>query len=272
MMDSSDQRLAALENVFASCATAAVACSGGVDSMTLAYAAHRAMGARVTVYHALSAAVPPAATERVHRYAAREGWAFRVLDAGEFSDENYLANPPNRCFFCKSNLYATLSAAANGAQLFSGTNVDDLSDWRPGLKAAETYKVRHPFVEAGFSKADIRDLAAAYGLQDIAELPSAPCLSSRVESGIRIDPKVLRTIDRVETLIRDRLNPGTVRCRIRSGGLVIELDDETLAGLPDAARNELIGSVRASVALDAALTVTFAAYARGSAFLRATLK
>lgn len=271
-MRNSDPRVAALDEVFAGCATAAVACSGGVDSMTLAFLAHRAMGSRLTVFHALSAAVPPAATERIREYAERHGWDLRVVDAGEFSDENYLANPANRCFFCKTNLYATLSAAADGAQLFSGTNVDDLGDWRPGLKAAEAYKVRHPFVEAGLSKADVRGLAVEYGLADIAELPSAPCLSSRVESGIRIDPKALRTIDRVETLIRDRLDPQTVRCRIRSDGMVIELDDETLSDLPDASRNELIGTIRASVALDPAVTVTFATYARGSAFLRATLK
>ncbi len=271
-MTNPDPRIAALEKVFAGCATAAVACSGGVDSMTLAYLAHRTMGARLTVFHAISAAVPPAAIQRVRQYASTEGWALRVVDAGEFSDENYLANPANRCFFCKTNLYATLSAAAEGAQLFSGTNVDDLGDWRPGLAAAEAYKVRHPFVEAGLAKADVRDLAAVHGLQDLAELPSAPCLSSRVESGIRIDPKALRTIDRVETLVRDRLDPETVRCRIRADGMVIELDDETFAALADASRNELISTIRAVAALDPAVMVTFAAYARGSAFLRATLK
>lgn len=195
-----------------------------------------------------------------------------MLDAGEFSDENYLANPANRCFFCKTNLYGTLSAAAGGARLFSGTNIDDLGDWRPGLKAAEAYRVRHPFVEAGLSKADIRKLAATYGLKDVAELPSAPCLSSRVESGIRIDPNMLRTINRVETLVRDRLNPETVRCRIRLEGMVIELDSETLADLGDASRAELIEVIRANVALEPAVAVTFANYARGSAFLKATLK
>ena len=187
-----------LQDVFNSCDTAAVACSGGVDSMTLAYSAHLAMGPRVTVYHAVSAAVPPSATQRVKAYAAREGWKLNLINAGEFNDENYMQNPANRCYFCKSNLYGTLVTQANGAQLFSGTNTDDLSDWRPGLKAAANNAVRHPFVEAGLAKADVRALASSYGLDDIAELPSAPCLSSRIETGIRINVKALRSVDRVE--------------------------------------------------------------------------
>jgi uncharacterized protein len=271
-MSNPERNVAALEEVFASCAAAAVACSGGVDSMTLAFLAHRKMGPNVSVFHALSAAVPPVATERVHKYASREGWDLRVVDAGEFSDENYLANPANRCFFCKTNLYGVLSTAAEGTQLFSGTNVDDLGDWRPGLKAAENHNVRHPFVEAGLSKGNVRQLAAMHGLNDIAELPSAPCLSSRVETGIRIDPEALRTIDRVETLIRDRLNPETVRCRIRSDGVVIELDDQKLGELTHASRDELIGAIKSSFQLARSSRVVFAAYSRGSAFLRGTLK
>lgn len=261
-----------LAAVFDSCKTAAVACSGGVDSMTLAFAAHRSMELRVTIFHAVSAAVPPAATERVRTYAAREGWNLRLLNAGEFADENYMANPANRCFFCKSNLYDTLTKAADGAQLFSGTNVDDLGDWRPGLKAAKNHSVRHPFVEAGMTKADVRALASTYGLSDIAELPSAPCLSSRVETGIRIDAQALRAIDRVETMLRERLNPETVRCRVRAAGVVVELDEATLDGLVPAMRSNLVDDIKAAFAHAPDAAVSFAAYARGSAFLKAGLK
>lgn len=262
----------ALRQALESCGPVAVACSGGVDSMTLAFAAHRVLGARAGVFHAASPAVPEAATARVRAYAAREGWGLTVLDAGEFADENYMANPANRCFFCKTNLYGTLAEAAGGAQLVSGTNLDDLGDWRPGLKAAEAHEVRHPFVEAGMTKADVRALAAALGLEDIAEMPSAPCLSSRVETGIRIDEKSLRAIDRVEVLLRARLAPETVRCRVRAEGVVVELDVATLEGLSAAARNELAASVSAAFAHIPGARVSYQPYTRGSAFLKETLR
>jgi uncharacterized protein len=261
-----------LQNVFASCERAVVACSGGVDSMTLSFVAHRIMGDRVTIIHAVSAAVPHAATERVKAYAAREGWTLRILDAGEFGDENYMTNPANRCFFCKSNLYGTLFRVAGGAQLFSGTNVDDLGDWRPGLKAADDYQVRHPFVEANLTKADVRALASSHGLDDIAEMPSAPCLSSRIETGIRIDVDALAAIEKVEAMLADRLNPGTLRCRVRFDGIVIELDEATLGRLSEPMRGELAHDIRAAFAHMPSATVAYQTYARGSAFLKDTLK
>lgn len=259
---------AALRRVFDSCQAAVVACSGGVDSMTLAFAAHRAMGGRATVCHAVSPAVPAAATERIRAHAAREGWTLTILDAGEFADENYMANPVNRCFFCKSNLYGTLTARAGGAQVLSGTNLDDLGDWRPGLKAAEDHQVRHPFVEAGMTKADVRALAADFGLHDIAEMPSAPCLSSRVETGLRIDPATLLAIDLVESQVRAGIKAETVRCRMRAEGVVIELDPAALAALPGALRAEMTARARAAFAHRGGVAVTFAPYARGSAFLK----
>ena len=266
-----------LQNVFNSCDAAAVACSGGVDSMTLAYSAHQSMGQRVTIFHAVSPAVPPVATRRVKDYAAREDWNLKIVNAGEFDDENYMQNPANRCFYCKSNLYSALSQHANGAQLFSGTNMDDLGDWRPGLVAADNNAVRHPFVEAGLTKTDVRALAARYGLDDIAELPSAPCLSSRVETGIRINAGALRSIDKVETLLRNRLTPDTVRCRVRSDGVVIELDQATLSTLDDQTQRELATEIEQSffnttASSNTGMTVYFAAYNRGSAFLQDTLK
>lgn len=264
-MTNSDIFLVRLHAVFDSARPAAVALSGGVDSMTLAFRAHSFMGPDVAMYHAASAAVPESATERVKAYAARHGWDLRIVDAGEFGDERYLANPSNRCFFCKSNLYGTLSSLT-AAQLFSGTNTDDLGDWRPGLKAAENNSVRHPFVEAGMSKADVRAMAAAHGLDDLAELPSAPCLSSRVETALRIDPATLRAIDAAETLLRRELAPQTVRCRVRQAGVVVELDEATLASLSVAGRAALSDRIRAT--FGDSRTVQFQSYLRGSAFLR----
>lgn len=236
--------------------------------MTLAVIAARRLGVAVSMYHAVSPAVPAAATRRVKTYANREKWQLTVLDAGEFGDERYMANPANRCFFCKTNLYGTL-AAETGGQLLSGTNLDDLGDWRPGLKAAAAENVRHPFVEAGIDKATVRRLAAHFGLDDLAELPAAPCLSSRIETGLRIEAGLLPLIDRVETLLRDRLAPETVRCRVRKGGVAIELDEATINRLDAAGRQALTSEIElVFAARRPGGPVTFEAYRRGSAFLR----
>lgn len=253
-----------LAGVLEECRPAAVALSGGVDSMTLAHVAHRVLGREVEMFHAASPAVPRDAGRRITEHAAREGWRLRVIDAGEFANEQYLANPANRCFFCKSSLYGTLSAQTD-AQLLSGTNVDDLGDWRPGLLAAEDHAVRHPFVEAGMTKQEVRRVAASLGLEDVAELPAAPCLSSRVETGIRIQPRLLRAIDEAEALLRHRLRARTVRCRARGRGVVIELDPEALAGLDVDQRKELARAIDAECGLEVR---EFTEYAQGSAFLR----
>ena len=266
-MSAMTEHLEALHRCLDDCAPVAVAVSGGVDSMTLAFVAHRRLGTAASLIHAASAAVPPMATRRIEAYAAREGWALTIFDAGEFADERYLANPANRCFFCKSNLYRRL-AAETGDQLLSGTNLDDLGDWRPGLQAAEANHVRHPFVEAGINKAAIRRLASFFGLDDLAELPSAPCLSSRVETGLRIEPALLPVIDRVEVLLRARLSSRTVRCRIRKDGVVIELDQMTIDALNPSLKRSLADEIEAVLAGWRSGPVAFEAYRRGSAFLR----
>ena len=120
-MTDPDAMLPRLEAVVRAMGPIAVAVSGGVDSMTLAVVAHRACPGRVRMAHAVSAAVPPQATERVRRHAAREGWVLRVLDAGEFGDPNYRANPSNRCFYCKTNLYGYI-ASVSDRPIVSGTN------------------------------------------------------------------------------------------------------------------------------------------------------
>ena len=136
----------------------AVAVSGGVDSVTLATFAHRAAGSRAEVFHAVSPAVPEEATERVKWLATNQGWRLRIVDAREFVDENYLANPVDRCFFCKTNLYGCI-ARHSDAQILSGANLDDLGEYRPGLNAAKLHSVRHPYLEAGIDKTAVRSLA-----------------------------------------------------------------------------------------------------------------
>jgi len=246
----------------------AVAVSGGVDSMTLAYVAHRAAAPHCSIYHAVSPAVPASATARVRRRAAAESWDLHVIDAREFDDPRYLENPADRCFFCKQNLYAAITAQTE-SQVVSGTNLDDLKDWRPGLKAAANHAVRHPLVEAEIDKAGVRRIAHFFGLEDIAELPAAPCLSSRVETGIRIVPRDLRFVDAAERFIQGALAPETVRCRVRSEGIVIELDNDSHAKAGDAELADLAHSLEELGRTHGiAGTVSFATYTRGSAFLR----
>lgn len=260
--------LARLEHRLRDAAPLAVAVSGGVDSMTLAVIAHRACAGQVRIVHAVSAAVPPQASARVRRHAAREGWDLHVLDAGEFADARYRANPADRCFYCKSSLYATM-ARAFPQTLLSGTNCDDLGDYRPGLRAAEQHRVRHPYVEVGIDKAGVRAIARHLGLDDLAELPAAPCLSSRIETGIAIDPRVLPVVNEVEHLIGHSLSPSTVRCRVRHAGVVIELDEACLQALPDDARARLAEDIaRRFAAIGELRPVHFEPYRMGSAFLR----
>ena len=222
----------------------AVAVSGGVDSMTLAVIAHRTMGEQVTMFHAVSAAVPSDATDRVQDYAQREGWQLKVIDAGEFGDQRYRQNPANRCFFCKTNLYGAMTALTDKV-LVSGTNTDDLGDYRPGLQAAAEHNVRHPYVEVGIDKQGVRALAHDLGLDDVAELPAAPCLSSRIETGIVIDPAMLTAVNSVERLLRSELKPKTVRCRVRQAEVCVELDEAALIELAESQQAVLSGRISA---------------------------
>lgn len=256
-----------LETALAALDTIACAVSGGVDSLTLATFAHRRFGSRVAMFHAVSPAVPEEATLRSQALADREGWTLTIIDAGEFANSQYRANPVNRCYFCKTSLYGAIRPATT-SQIVSGTNLDDLGEYRPGLDAAAEHGVRHPFVEAGIDKATVRAIARELGLGDVAELPSAPCLSSRIETGIGIDPVMLAGVHAVEKLVGERLAPRTVRCRVRAKGVVIELDGGTLAGLVEPTRSALSAEVAQCFAERGfTLDVAFAPYRTGSAFL-----
>ncbi len=236
--------------------------------MTLAVVAGRRLGPAAEMLHAVSPAVPPEASARVRAYAVREGWRLEVIDAGEFSDPEYLKNPANRCFFCKTNLYGTI-ALRTGATICSGTNLDDLADWRPGLEAAKSHRVRHPYVEAGIDKAGVRALAQSLGLDDLAELPAAPCLSSRLETGILVTAERLRLVHAVERLIQQELSPRTVRCRLLQDGIAIQLDAESLTRILSGTSASVRQTVEQLLARHGHTTpVRYQPYRMGSAFHR----
>lgn len=256
----------------------AVAVSGGVDSMTLAYVAHQVNNAS-QVFHALSPAVPVQATERVQRYAEANGWNLQLIDAGEIKDPEYLANPANRCYFCKTKLYDAVVFHTH-LTVVSGTNTDDLGDYRPGLIAAKEHAVRHPYVEVDINKDTLRGIASELGLEDLKDLPAAPCLSSRVTTGIEIEPALLPLINDVEVeLWRNLLGRAKIagiRCRIRPDSMVaieIESTDDITS---DA---ELTGEIRQVVSsvfnaggfAHLAAEISIEPYQRGSAFLINTL-
>ncbi len=246
----------------------AVAVSGGVDSLTLATFAHTMLGDCVEMFHAVSPAVPGEATARVERLAVARTWRLHIVDAGEFGDAAYMANPVNRCFFCKTHLYGRI-ARQTDAQILSGANLDDLGEYRPGLDAARNHAVRHPYLEAEIDKNGVRSLARAIGLGALSELPAAPCLSSRVETGAAIRPEVLRAIHVVERGLAKDYPHGVVRCRVRARGIVIELDPGTLAAVKGEREDDVRIQVdQAFAGLVPAINLTFASYRNGSAFLR----
>ena len=242
----------------------ALAVSGGVDSMTLAHVARRYSRARTTMYHATGPAVPAAARARVESHAATHGWPLVLLDAGEQADPRYRANPVDRCYYCKSNLYARIREATPDP-IASGTNRDDLDDFRPGLAAAAERDVVHPYVEAAIGKADVYALAANLGLDDLERLPAQPCLASRVETGIAIAAEDLAFIDAVESRLAARLGRDAVlRCRVTHAGIVIEL-----AAAHDVVADAIARDIGAEACRRAGRVFAgVRPYARGAAFLR----
>ncbi len=250
-----------LQQTLTSYGQLAIAVSGGVDSMTLAFVAHRTID--IEVIHSVSPAVPKDATELVEAYAKREGWRLTLVKSGEFQDENYLSNPVNRCFFCKENLYDRIDGITT-RRIASGANLDDLGDYRPGLLAAERMQVVHPLIEAKIDKAAVRAIARAHDLLDLAVLPSQPCLSSRIETGIAIDADDLAFVHKLETDTRGLVGAGaSVRCRITHQGVILELGPLDTAELADAATAQAQELTLASGRLWAGLRD----YQRGSAFL-----
>ena len=182
-----------------------VAYSGGVDSVFLAQVAHEVLGDRSLAAIADSPSLPRRELEEALAVAREFHFPVRVVRTAEFENPEYLANPTNRCYFCKLELFEELSplARAEGfAVIAYGENASDVGDFRPGAQAAREFQVRAPLKEAGLTKAEIRELSAQLGLPT-ADKPQMACLSSRIPYGEPVTEEKLRMIEAAENILKD---------------------------------------------------------------------
>ncbi len=196
---------------------AVLAYSGGVDSSLLLRAASEVLGPRLIAVTAVSETYPPGELDAAKAFARSLGAAHRVLRTSELASEEFVSNTPDRCYFCKKELFGKLRgiAAAEGLDcLLDGSNLDDLNDHRPGSKAAAEFFVRSPLREAMFSKADVRACARWLNLP-VWDKPSLACLSSRIPYGTRITTGTLRLIHAAEESLHKR---GFRQVRVRHHG------------------------------------------------------
>lgn len=216
-------KYAALKSFITGFDSAVVAYSGGVDSSLVAYVTAQMLGSRSLAVTSGSKSLKRDDLALSRELAERWNMPHRVIVTDELDDPSYLANPTNRCFYCKTSLYTHLEriAEAEGFEaIFNGTNLDDLGDHRPGLVAAREHGVRSPLAETGFDKTDIRKLAETLGLEN-AQKPQSACLSSRVPYGTAIDAGLLGQIERAESAL---LALGFSQFRVRHHGDVARLE------------------------------------------------
>ena len=208
-----------------------VAYSGGVDSAYLAYAAHKALGASALSVTADSPSYPERHRALALRLARDFGFNHLVIQTAEMARPEYRANPANRCYYCKHELYSHLSTLAGerGIPVIAdGSNADDRGDYRPGRQAAREFGVRSPLDEAGLTKNDIRELSRLAGLPTWDE-PASACLSSRIPYFSEVTDEKLRMIERAENVLRDM---GFRICRVRHHDTIARLE----LGLDEIAR------------------------------------
>ncbi len=211
----------------------AVGFSGGIDSTVVAQAAHLALGEGATAVTADSPSVPRSEIAEARALARQIGIAHRVVATAEFNDPDYIRNDGTRCYFCKDELYTRIEHLLPelGAMVIcSGANLDDLGDYRPGLKAAAEHQVKHPLQEAGFTKADVRALAKHWGLPTW-DKPASPCLSSRLAPGVEVTAERTGRIEAAEAYLK-ALGLRDCRVRLHEGELArIEVPADAISRL-----------------------------------------
>lgn len=218
-------RLAALRARLRELGSVLVCYSGGVDSAFLLAAAHAELGASAVGMTAVSPSLAPAEREGAIELARAIGADHRLVESNEIEDPDYVKNAPDRCFHCKSELYRIAARKREEwglSAIVNGTNLDDLGDYRPGLEAAKEAGVVSPFVDLGFTKADVRAGAQAMGLR-VWDKPAAACLSSRIPYGTSVTRERLARIGGFEAALRG-LGFRQVRVRYHDELARIELD------------------------------------------------
>ncbi|MCE5268570.1 MAG: ATP-dependent sacrificial sulfur transferase LarE [Planctomycetaceae bacterium] len=216
--------------------TCAVAFSGGLDSTVLAKAAELALGEQAVAVTGYSQSMAAGELEECAELARHIGIRLETVPTDELSIAAYRANGPDRCYHCKQEVFARVEEVAKRlglAVVADGSNHDDQSDYRPGLRVLRERNVRSPLAECGLRKAELRELAAAWGLP-VADKPATPCLSSRIAYGQEVTPERLRMIDAAERFLRERgFRP--LRVRYHQGDMArIEVPAEQLGRFAEA--------------------------------------
>ncbi len=215
--------------------SAAVAYSGGLDSAMLAKAAVMALSDKTVAITATSASLAVGELDEATEVAAQIGIRHEIVETGEFENSAYLSNGPDRCYYCKFELFREVGRLAEQLGLdvvIDGSNIDDGQEHRPGTRAARELKIRSPLAECGFSKPEIRDVAAHWKIT-IHDKPATPCLSSRIAYGQQITPERLAMVDRGERFLRAH-NLEPLRVRYHNGDVArIEVPLESLPKFVD---------------------------------------
>ncbi|NOY57822.1 MAG: ATP-dependent sacrificial sulfur transferase LarE [Calditrichaeota bacterium] len=203
-MDDIEKKYMRLKDQIREYKSLVIAYSGGIDSALLLRVATEVLGKNAIGVMADSASVPRKEITEAKRVAGKIGANMMMITTEETYDENYIENPTNRCYFCKSELFHKLFRVAqekNIRYIASGTNIDDLGDFRPGLQAADEQQVKSPLRDAGFTKSDIRELAKRLDL-DVWDKPASPCLASRIPYGNPVTVQKLAQIEEAEDYLK----------------------------------------------------------------------